>query len=55
MLRWPAEAIWEAVAPWLPGFTVELLPQIDSTNTELTRLPPAARRRTHHARRGTPA
>ncbi|OOG37240.1 biotin--[acetyl-CoA-carboxylase] ligase [Polaromonas sp. A23] len=35
--RWPAEAIWEAVAPVLPGFTVEVLPQIDSTNTELMR------------------
>ena len=36
-IRWPAEAIWEAVAPRLPGFTVEVLPQIDSTNTELMR------------------
>ena len=36
-LRWPAEAIWEAVAPSLPGFTVEVLPEIDSTNTELMR------------------
>ena len=36
-IRWPAEAIWEAVAPGLPGFTVEVLPQIDSTNTELMR------------------
>ena len=35
--RWPAEAIWEAVAPTLPGFTVEVLPEIDSTNTELMR------------------
>ncbi|MEO7160395.1 MAG: biotin--[acetyl-CoA-carboxylase] ligase [Polaromonas sp.] len=35
--RWPAEAIWEAVAPALPGFTVEVLPEIDSTNTELMR------------------
>lgn len=34
---WPAEAIWEAVAPDLPGFTVEVLPQIDSTNSELMR------------------
>ncbi len=34
---WPAEAIWEAVAPVLPGFTVEVLPEIDSTNTELMR------------------
>jgi BirA family biotin operon repressor/biotin-[acetyl-CoA-carboxylase] ligase len=35
--RWPAENIWEAVAPLLPGFTVEILPEIDSTNTELMR------------------
>lgn len=34
---WPAEAIWESVAPVLPGFTVEVLPEIDSTNTELMR------------------
>ncbi len=32
---WPAEAIWEAVAPVLPGFTVEVVPEIGSTNTEL--------------------
>jgi len=32
---WPSEAIWEAVAPFLPGFTVEVLPEIGSTNTEL--------------------
>jgi len=37
LTRWPAEAIWEAIAPELPGFTVEVLPQIDSTNTELMR------------------
>lgn len=37
MLRWPAEAIWEAVAPQLPGFTVEVLPQVDSTSSELMR------------------
>ncbi|MEN9468084.1 MAG: hypothetical protein RL081_2085, partial [Pseudomonadota bacterium] len=36
-IKWPAEAIWEAVSPLLPGFTVEVLPQIDSTNTELMR------------------
>ncbi len=34
---WPAEAIWEAVAPSLPGFTVEVLAEVDSTNTELMR------------------
>jgi BirA family biotin operon repressor/biotin-[acetyl-CoA-carboxylase] ligase len=32
-----AEAIWQAVVPTLPGFTVEVVPQIDSTNTELMR------------------
>ena len=36
-IRWPAEAIWQAVAPTLPGFTVEVLPEIDSTNSELLR------------------
>ncbi len=42
-IRWPAEAIWQAVAPMLPGFTVEILPEIDSTNSELLR-----RLRSHH-------
>ncbi len=32
-----AEAIWEAVVPSLPGFTVEVLPSIDSTSSELMR------------------
>ena len=36
-IRWPAEAIWQAVSPQLPGFTCEVLPEIDSTNTELLR------------------
>ncbi len=36
-LRWPSEAIWEAVAPLLPGFTVEVLAEVDSTNSELMR------------------
>jgi BirA family biotin operon repressor/biotin-[acetyl-CoA-carboxylase] ligase len=36
-IRWPAEAIWEQVVPLLPGFTVEILPQLGSTNTELMR------------------
>lgn len=36
-VKWPAEAIWEQVAPILPGFTVEILPEINSTNTELMR------------------
>ena len=37
MELWPAESIWEAVSPLLPGFTVEVLPKIDSSNTELMR------------------
>lgn len=41
--QWPAEAIWEQVAPVLPGFTVEVLPEIDSTNTELMRRAKAGR------------
>ena len=36
-IRWPAEAIWEAIAPQLPGFTVEVLPSVDSTNSALMR------------------
>lgn len=36
-IRWPTEAIWQAVSPQLPGFTFEMLPEIDSTNTELLR------------------
>ncbi|MBA4266361.1 MAG: biotin--[acetyl-CoA-carboxylase] ligase, partial [Comamonadaceae bacterium] len=32
-----AEAIWEAVVPSTPGFTVEVLRSIDSTNSELMR------------------
>lgn len=40
---WPAEAIWEAVAPLLPGFTVEIVPEVDSTNTELMRRARAGR------------
>jgi BirA family biotin operon repressor/biotin-[acetyl-CoA-carboxylase] ligase len=36
-LRWPLEAVWEAVTPSLPGFTVEVLPEVDSTNAELMR------------------
>jgi BirA family biotin operon repressor/biotin-[acetyl-CoA-carboxylase] ligase len=37
MVRWPAEDVWQAVEPLLPGFTVEVLPEIDSSNTELMR------------------
>lgn len=36
-IHWQAEALWEAVAPVLPGFTVEVLPEIDSSNSELMR------------------
>ena len=36
-IRWPAEAIWQAIAPTLPGFTVEVLPELDSSNSELMR------------------
>ncbi|MBP6277145.1 MAG: biotin--[acetyl-CoA-carboxylase] ligase [Limnohabitans sp.] len=34
---WPAEAVWEQVYPLLPDFTVEVLPEIDSSNSELMR------------------
>ncbi len=36
-IPWPAEAVWEALAPVLPGFTVEVLPEVDSSNSELMR------------------
>ena len=42
-LQWPAEAIWEAVSPQLPDFSVEILPEVDSTNTELMRRARAGR------------
>lgn len=35
--HWPAEAIWQAIEPLLPGFTVEVLPSVDSTSSELMR------------------
>jgi BirA family transcriptional regulator, biotin operon repressor / biotin---[acetyl-CoA-carboxylase] ligase len=34
---WPSETIWQAIEPMLPGFTVEILPEIASTNSELMR------------------
>jgi BirA family biotin operon repressor/biotin-[acetyl-CoA-carboxylase] ligase len=37
------EAIRQAVSPILPGFTVEVLPEIDSTNSELMRRARAGR------------
>jgi BirA family transcriptional regulator, biotin operon repressor / biotin---[acetyl-CoA-carboxylase] ligase len=36
-MLWPAQAIREAIEPSLPGFTVEVLSEIDSTNSELMR------------------
>jgi BirA family biotin operon repressor/biotin-[acetyl-CoA-carboxylase] ligase len=36
-IHWPAEAIWEAVSPHWPTFSVEVLPEVDSTNSELMR------------------
>ena len=36
-IRWPLDAICQAVSLHLPGFTFEVLPEIDSTNTELLR------------------
>src|SRR5438105_5388845 len=43
VMKWHAEAIWEAVSPLLPGFTVEVLPEIASTNSELMRRARAGR------------
>lgn len=31
------ESVWQTVEPGLPGFTVEVLPSVDSTNSELMR------------------
>ena len=42
-MHWPAEDLWLDIAPLLPGFTVEVLPEIDSTNTELMRRARAGR------------
>ena len=36
-IRWPLEAVWQAVEPGLAGFNCEVLPTIDSTNSELMR------------------
>ena len=36
-VHWPAEALWQAIEPLLPGFSVEILPEVASTNTELMR------------------
>ena len=42
-MNWGGEAVWQAVAPHLSGFTVEILPEVDSTNTELMRRARAGR------------
>ncbi|MPM81798.1 Bifunctional ligase/repressor BirA [bioreactor metagenome] len=42
-IRWPSEAIWQAVSATVPDFTVEVVPTIDSTNTELMRRARAGR------------
>ncbi|MBH1964528.1 MAG: biotin--[acetyl-CoA-carboxylase] ligase [Comamonadaceae bacterium] len=42
-ISWRLDAIEQAVAPVLPGFIAELLPEIDSTNTELIRRARAGR------------
>jgi BirA family biotin operon repressor/biotin-[acetyl-CoA-carboxylase] ligase len=34
---WPAEDLWQAMVGLQPGLTVEVLPEVDSTNTELMR------------------
>ena len=43
MPLWPAEQIWQSVTPALPDFSIEILPEIDSTNTELMRRSRAGR------------
>ncbi len=42
-MRWPAGEIGAAVAPLLPGFSVEVLAEVDSTNSELMRRARAGR------------
>ena len=34
-LQWRAEALWEQLAPYLAGLSVEVLPRAESTNTVL--------------------
>lgn len=43
MLRWPAQDLAQALAAELPGCELEVLAQIDSTNTELMRRARAGR------------
>ena len=42
-IDWPAQEIWQAVVTQLPEFSVEIVPQIDSTNSELMRRARAGR------------
>lgn len=35
--HWPSEDIWQTIESRLPGFTVEVVPELDSTNAELMR------------------
>jgi BirA family biotin operon repressor/biotin-[acetyl-CoA-carboxylase] ligase len=37
MTPWPFETIWQQIYPVLPDFTVEVLPELDSSNSELMR------------------
>jgi len=36
-MNWPAESIWLSLSALLPGITVEVLPEVDSSNSELMR------------------
>lgn len=42
-MKWPAGEVREAFAPLLPGFSVEVLAEVDSTNSELMRRARAGR------------
>ena len=42
-IRWPAEDIWQAVSPSIPDFSVEIVPTLGSTSTELMRRARAGR------------
>ena len=41
--QWPAEQVWQEVYPLLPDFSVEILPEVDSSNSELMRRARAGR------------
>lgn len=43
MGAWPVDAIREAIGPLLPGFAIEVLAEVDSSNTELMRRARAGR------------